>query len=85
VRVVNADEAGRRVAKLSRRQVEIFDLTVHGHDHDAIARKLEISPKTVLTHRAHIMVKLDIHGVSDMVRLAFLVGKLEAGKLVFRG
>jgi two-component system response regulator NreC len=31
---------------------------------------LHISVKTVETHRAHIMEKLDLHSVSDLVRWA---------------
>ena len=39
-----------------------------------IARKLEISVKTVETHRAEIMQRLNIHDVAGLVRYAIQTG-----------
>lgn len=59
---------------LSRREYEIFDLLVRGSTNQEIAEGLFISPKTVETHRARIMHKLDVHNIGELVRLAVRVG-----------
>ncbi len=39
-----------------------------------IARKLEVSVKTVETHRMKLMGRLDIHDVAGLVRYAIRMG-----------
>jgi two-component system response regulator NreC len=55
---------------LSRREREVFELLVRGWGNDRIAAALYIAPRTVETHRQHIMDKLDLHSVVELVRLA---------------
>ena len=55
---------------LSHREKEVFGLLVHGDGNHAVATRLGISVRTVETHRAHILRKLNVHSLSDMVRLA---------------
>ena len=55
---------------LTQRQREILRLIAHGNSTKKIAHLLEISPKTVQTHRAQIMERLDIHDVPNLVRYA---------------
>jgi DNA-binding NarL/FixJ family response regulator len=55
---------------LSPRQREIVQLVAEGRSNKEIAETLEITIKTVETHRAHIMAKLDLHSISDLVRYA---------------
>jgi two-component system response regulator NreC len=64
------------VALLSPREREIFDLLVRGFSNDAIGAQLFISPKTVETHRSHIMTKLRLHSIAEMVRYAAQHGLL---------
>jgi DNA-binding NarL/FixJ family response regulator len=63
---------------LSPREREIFTLLVRGQSNAEIGRALFISVKTVETHRTHIMKKLDVHSISDLVRLAARHGHLAA-------
>lgn len=49
-----------RLARLSRREREVLDLIAQGLSNAAIAERLVIDIKTVETHVAHIMVKLDL-------------------------
>ena len=55
---------------LSPRERQVFDLLVRGFHNDDIARQLFISVKTVETHRAHVLKKLGLHSVVDLVRFA---------------
>jgi DNA-binding NarL/FixJ family response regulator len=55
---------------LSRREKDVFELLVRGHTNRRIARLLGISPKTVETHRAHVLRKLGVHSIVDLIRFA---------------
>jgi DNA-binding NarL/FixJ family response regulator len=55
---------------LTSREREIVQLLAEGNSNKEIARSLELSVKTVETHRAAIMRKLDLHSLADLVRFA---------------
>lgn len=55
---------------LTAREREIVQLLAEGKSNKEIADLLEISVKTVETHRSHIMSKLNLHSLSDLVRYA---------------
>jgi DNA-binding NarL/FixJ family response regulator len=67
---------GESTPQLTPRQREVLQLVVDGHSTKAIARRLEISVKTVETHRAEIMARLDIHNVATLVHYAIRTGIL---------
>jgi DNA-binding NarL/FixJ family response regulator len=60
------EEGGR----LSAREREIVQLLAEGNTNKEVASRLNISVKTVETHRSHIMQKLSLNSVSDLVRYA---------------
>lgn len=60
--------------RLTPRQREILQLIAEGNTSKEIARKLELSIKTVETHRTHLMERLDIHDIAGLVRYAIRVG-----------
>jgi DNA-binding NarL/FixJ family response regulator len=64
----------RLLEKLTRRQREILILIAEGQTTKEIARHLNISVKTVETHRAQLMERLDIRDVAGMVRFAIKTG-----------
>ena len=59
---------------LSQREGEVLRHLANGDNTKTIAAKLEISPKTVETHRQHIMRKLGTNSVADLVRYAIRHG-----------
>jgi DNA-binding NarL/FixJ family response regulator len=59
---------------LTPRQREILHLIAMGRTTKAIARTLGISAKTVETHRAQLMERLDIYEVAGLVRYAIRTG-----------
>lgn len=63
-----------QLASLSPRQREVLRLIAEGRTTKQIAQQLEISVKTVETHRAQLMERLDIHDVVGLVRYAIIVG-----------
>lgn len=59
---------------LTKRQCEILQLIAEGHPTKEIAVILDVSIKTVETHRARLMDRLDIHDVPGLVRFAIRAG-----------
>lgn len=63
---------------LTPRQREILQLIAEGKTSKQIAAKLYLSFKTVETHRAQLMERLDIHDVAGLVRCAMRLGLITA-------
>ena len=59
-----------RVASLSQREREVMDALVEGKANKAIAYELGISARTVEVYRAHVMTKMRVKSLSELVRLA---------------
>jgi DNA-binding NarL/FixJ family response regulator len=55
---------------LSAREREVLQLVAEGHSSKNIAEVLSISPATVETHRAHLLVKLGLRNTIEVVRYA---------------
>ena len=62
------------IDRLTPRQREILQLIAERHSTKDIAAILKISIKTVETHRAQLMERLDIHDVPGLVRFAIRAG-----------
>ena len=65
---------------LTTREREILQLIVEGNSSKKIAEILFISPKTVETHRTHIMDKLNIHNRTGLVKYAIRKGIVDVDK-----
>jgi len=63
--------------RLTAREYEILQLITEGHTSKGIASILSLSTKTVETHRAHIMQKLDIHNTAGLIKYAIQKGWVE--------
>ena len=55
---------------LSDREFQIFELIIAGNNITDIAKRLNISIKTVSTHKTRIMQKLNLASVADMIHYA---------------
>jgi two-component system response regulator NreC len=62
------------ISTLTPRELEVLRLIVAGYNNKQVAEKLAISRKTVETHRAHIMEKLEVHNAASLAALAFRSG-----------
>lgn len=73
---IKREGAGARdpVAALTARQREILQLIAEGHGTKEVAFRLGVSIKTVESHRAQIMKRLDIRDVPGLVRYAIRSG-----------
>ena len=59
---------------LSPREREVLQLLAEGRSTREIAEKLNVSGKTVETHRTHIMEKLKLHTIAELTRYAIREG-----------
>lgn len=66
------------VELLTPRQREILQLVAEGKSTRDIAETLHLSVKTVETHRAQLMERLDIHDVAGLIRYALRKGLISA-------
>jgi DNA-binding NarL/FixJ family response regulator len=57
-------------SRLTPRQREILQLLAEGKSNKEVAAALGISVKTAETHRANIMLKLNFHSITELVRYA---------------
>jgi FixJ family two-component response regulator len=64
-----ADRAAReRFTQLSEREREVAGLIVQGLTNKEIARALNLSPRTVETHRANLFAKLEAESLAQLIR-----------------
>lgn len=69
-RTGNTQDAGR----LTARQREVLQMVAKGYSSKEMAQILNLSPKTIETHRTQLMKQVDIHDVAGLVRYAIRTG-----------
>jgi FixJ family two-component response regulator len=72
-REAEIEEAQSLVGKLTDREHEVFRMVASGLQTKDIALALDLSPRTVDVHRAHLAAKLGTTSVADLARLALLI------------
>src|SRR5215813_13667757 len=72
------DEDGQSVRSLTPREREIVEMLAEGKSNKEVASRLSISVKTVETHRATVMRKLEINSIVELVHYAIRNGLVEA-------
>jgi two-component system, NarL family, response regulator NreC len=65
-----APPTGDRLEALTERERQIMRLLALGYSNHEIAERLTLSPRTVESHRAHVMNKLGANTRAEMVRIA---------------
>lgn len=61
-------DAQQRYAQLSPRECEVLALIVQGLTNKEIGRALNVSPRTVETHRANLFAKLEAPSLAALIR-----------------
>jgi DNA-binding NarL/FixJ family response regulator len=69
-RGAQGEEVEARVPRLTAREREVIQLLAEGKTNKEVAAMLDVSVKTVETHRANIMHKLALPSFSELVRYA---------------
>jgi len=63
---------------LTDREKQVFKLIAEGKSSKEVAQVLEVSVKTAMSHREHLMSKLAVHNRVDLVRLALKLGVVQS-------
>lgn len=66
--------ARTRIARLSAREREVLCGLIEGKSNKMIALSLRISPRTIEIYRAHLMDKLGVHTLSEVLKIALSAG-----------
>jgi len=69
-----AGEAPDAYESLTDREKQVLKLVAEGHTNKEIADQLGISVKTAMSHREHVMLKLQVHNRTELVRFALRHG-----------
>ena len=75
--------AETRLAALTPREQDILEAIAAGLGNKAIARRLDLSPRTVEVHRANIMRRAEAGSVAELLRLRFIAEGGAANSLRF--
>jgi DNA-binding NarL/FixJ family response regulator len=79
-KLAQAFSAGRASPGLTGRQTQVLRLMALGLSSKEIARELDLSIKTVETHRTQIMDRLEIRDLAGLVRYAIRTGLVGADR-----
>lgn len=71
---IEAEQKRSRIASLTNREREVLLLVADGLTNREIGEKLNISPRTVETHRERVMAKLRIRSVAGLTRFVVAHG-----------
>jgi DNA-binding NarL/FixJ family response regulator len=71
---MNASSLAQALRALTPREVEVLRLIAEGRTNQEIADQLTLSIKTVQTHRANVMEKLELRDITHLVRFAVYHG-----------
>ena len=67
----------KRIDCLSPREEEVLHLLIQGKANKTIADQMQLSTKTIETHRAHIMRKLGVRSMAGLMWMAIKSGEYE--------
>jgi DNA-binding NarL/FixJ family response regulator len=69
-----ADPAEDPYEALTDREKQVLKLVAEGNSNKEIAETLEISVKTAMAHREHLMAKLGVHSRTELIKFALRRG-----------
>jgi FixJ family two-component response regulator len=64
------DELRARLAKLTPRETQVFELVVQGRINKQIARQLGATERTIKAHRHRVMEKMGVESLAELVSMA---------------
>ena len=72
------DVVRARIATLTPREREVFDLVIRGNPNKQVARALGCTERTIKAHRHRVMEKMQVRSLPELVSLAERVGVASA-------
>jgi len=75
-KVIDEHNSKSKVDSLSAREYEVFERVADGSMNKVIAADLGISERTVEVHRSHVMEKLKVRTLAELVRIKIIYEQL---------
>ena len=75
-KIINEHNSKSKVDSLSAREYEVFERVADGSMNKVIAADLGISERTVEVHRSHVMEKLKVRTLAELVRIKIIYEQL---------
>jgi two-component system response regulator FixJ len=75
-KIINEHNSKSKVDSLSARKHEVFERVADGSMNKVIAADLGISERTVEVHRSHVMDKLEVRTLAELVRIKVIYEQL---------
>jgi FixJ family two-component response regulator len=75
VKDAQRQEVEARLEALTPRETEVLGELITGAPNKIIADRLDIAVKTVKVHRAHVMEKMGVRSVAELVHLCHIAGR----------
>ena len=72
------DVVRARIATLTPRERQVFELVIRGNTNKQIARALGCTERTIKAHRHRVMEKMQVQSLAELVSLAERVGVLDS-------
>jgi FixJ family two-component response regulator len=66
---IKNNEIRRKLKTLTQREKNVFVLMLQGHTNKGISELLDILPDTVKKHRAHILQKMEVTQLAELLLL----------------
>ncbi len=76
----NIKQVEKCLAELTPRERQVMDLVVSGKANKVIAMELNLSPRTVEVHRAHVMEKMKADSLAELVKQTQLIKNKTASR-----
>jgi len=74
------EESADPYESLTDREKQVLRLVAEGRSSKEVAELLGISVKTAMSHREHVMEKLDLHSRTDLIRFALQKGVIRVDR-----
>jgi two-component system response regulator FixJ len=75
--LAQADRIRARIATLTARERDVMRMLIEGNPNKVMAAKLGLSQRTVEIHRAHVMDKMGVRSLAQLVRMVMAVPEHE--------
>lgn len=69
LRIKKKSETKRKLATLSSRETQVLNKILNGKANKVIATELGLSQRTVELHRAHVMEKMDVKSLAELIKI----------------
>ena len=69
LKIKKISETKQKLARLSSRETQVLDKILNGKANKVIAAELGVSQRTIELHRAHVMEKMDVRSLAELIKI----------------